>query len=262
MIRGSFTQYVDVAQVVLYAFWVFFAGLIFYLRREDKREGYPLVSEIPGHTSEIVSRGAPAVPPRKRFRLFHGGDAYAPPIDKPEYALNAVPAAAFPGAPLEPLGNPLVDGLGPASWAYRLDEPDLTIDDKIKIVPLRDATEYRLHKRSLDPRGMEVIGNDTRAAGMVVDIWLDEIEEAVRYLEVSLTLPGVAGDRVLVPATYVRFRRRLNQVVVQSLPAADFANVPRTRETESVTRWEEDKLVAYFGGGALYGSRSRRGPLV
>jgi photosynthetic reaction center H subunit len=43
MPKGAITQYIDVAQVVLYVFWVFFFGLIFYLRREDKREGYPLV---------------------------------------------------------------------------------------------------------------------------------------------------------------------------------------------------------------------------
>ena len=35
----------DVAQIVLYAFWLFFFGLLFYLRREDRREGYPLESE-------------------------------------------------------------------------------------------------------------------------------------------------------------------------------------------------------------------------
>ena len=42
---GAITSYIDVAQVALYSFWVFFAGLIYYLRREDKREGYPLVSD-------------------------------------------------------------------------------------------------------------------------------------------------------------------------------------------------------------------------
>ena len=42
MSTGAITQYIDVAQLVLYAFWIFFAGLIFYLHRENKREGYPL----------------------------------------------------------------------------------------------------------------------------------------------------------------------------------------------------------------------------
>ena len=35
---------IDGASITLYAFWIFFAGLIIYLRREDKREGYPLDS--------------------------------------------------------------------------------------------------------------------------------------------------------------------------------------------------------------------------
>ena len=43
--QTSFTSYIDVAQVVLYGFWIFFAALIFYLRTEDKREGYPLQFE-------------------------------------------------------------------------------------------------------------------------------------------------------------------------------------------------------------------------
>ncbi|HKK51252.1 MAG TPA: photosynthetic reaction center subunit H, partial [Myxococcota bacterium] len=32
MPTGALTGYIDVAQVVLYVFWIFFAGLIFYLR--------------------------------------------------------------------------------------------------------------------------------------------------------------------------------------------------------------------------------------
>ena len=38
MPTGAITSEIDVAQVVLYAFWFFFAGLIIYLRKEDKRE--------------------------------------------------------------------------------------------------------------------------------------------------------------------------------------------------------------------------------
>ncbi len=41
----NFAQNVDVAQVAIWLFWLFFAALVFYLRREDKREGYPLRNE-------------------------------------------------------------------------------------------------------------------------------------------------------------------------------------------------------------------------
>jgi photosynthetic reaction center H subunit len=37
-------KYIDGAQAALYAFWLFFFGLIIYIRKEDKREGYPLES--------------------------------------------------------------------------------------------------------------------------------------------------------------------------------------------------------------------------
>jgi hypothetical protein len=41
---GAITNYIDVAQLVLYVFWFFFFALIFWIRTEDKREGYPAES--------------------------------------------------------------------------------------------------------------------------------------------------------------------------------------------------------------------------
>ena len=38
----------DVTEWVLYGFFLFFAGLIIYLRREDRREGYPLEDDVTG----------------------------------------------------------------------------------------------------------------------------------------------------------------------------------------------------------------------
>jgi hypothetical protein len=56
METGAITSYIDVAQVVLYAFWIFFAGLIYYLHQEDKREGYPLLSD---RSDRVVVQGFP-----------------------------------------------------------------------------------------------------------------------------------------------------------------------------------------------------------
>ena len=53
MPTGAITGYVDVAQLVLYAFFLFFAGLVFYLRREDRREGYPLENEAVARTGVL-----------------------------------------------------------------------------------------------------------------------------------------------------------------------------------------------------------------
>lgn len=63
----NFTHYMDITQVVLYAFWFFFFGLLLYLRREDKREGYPLVSNEPGRTYQ----GFPEHPGPKEFIPTH-----------------------------------------------------------------------------------------------------------------------------------------------------------------------------------------------
>lgn len=65
------TEYLDLTTLVLYAFWIFFAALVYYLRREDKREGYPLVSD----RRNVTVQGFPAVPPPKTFpHAPHGGE--------------------------------------------------------------------------------------------------------------------------------------------------------------------------------------------
>lgn len=261
MLRGSLTGYVDMAQVSLYIFWLFFAGLIYYLRREDRREGYPLVSQVPGQTDLVVSKGFPEVPPPKIFRLYHGGVALSPPTQLPRQPEGAVPAAMFPGAPLQPTGNPLVDGIGPASYCYRDDEPDLTIDGLPKYKPLRIAPEYRIDARNFQPRGMRVTAADGVEVGMVFDIWVDEAAHEVVYLEVELDA-AYALPRILLPERFVRYRPRRNQVSVRALVAEQLVHVPRTSRSDQVTRLEEDKILGYFGGGALYGTPARLGPLL
>ena len=263
---NAFTGYVDLAQVTLYVFWAFFFSLIYYLHRENKREGYPLVSEIPGHTEEVATHGYfMRAPEPKRFLLWEGGEAFAPPSTRPRFPVNARPSGPFPGSPLEPTGNPLVDGIGPASWCHREDKPDRTIDGELKIVPMRDAAHYYVHRRSPQPKGMAVIGADGVRVGIVLDLWVDEIEEALRYLEVDLDPeiePDVLRTRILVPMHFVRFRSRLAQVSVRALLAHQFRDVPRLRDPDQVTRLEEEKLVAYFGGGSLYATPGRLGPLL
>jgi hypothetical protein len=70
MTTGAITGYIDVAQLVLYVFWIFFIGLVIYLRREDKREGYPLEAE---GSSRVRVVGFPDLPEPKTFVLPHGG---------------------------------------------------------------------------------------------------------------------------------------------------------------------------------------------
>ena len=101
---AALTQYIDVAQVVLYAFWIFLAGVIIYLHREDKREGYPLESERSAH---IVVQGWPAVPAPKTYLLADGSTVQAPRAEPHDSRpIKATPIGPWPGAPLP--GSPAV----------------------------------------------------------------------------------------------------------------------------------------------------------
>lgn len=257
MYTGDITGYIDVAQLVLYAFWIFFAGLIFYLRREDKREGYPLESDRSGGRIQVV--GWPAMPQPKTFRLAHGGTVQTPKAEKDRREIKAEPVAPFPGAPLEPTGNPLVDGVGPAAWAQRAEEPDLTYEGAPKIVPLRVATDFAIARGDIDPRGMPVVGADGASAGTVRDVWVDRSEPQLRYLELTLS---PSGRHVLVPVYFAHVSGRRGRVEVGAILGAQFADVPGLAHPDRVTLAEEDRISAYYAGGTLYAEPSRAEPLL
>ena len=94
--------YMDLAQVTLYVFWIFFACLIFYLRREDKREGYPLDSTASGGG---VVHGFPRMPDPKNYLLRTGHVATLPNHKNDRRDVAVAPIAVWPGAPMEPTGN-------------------------------------------------------------------------------------------------------------------------------------------------------------
>jgi photosynthetic reaction center H subunit len=256
---GAITSYIDVAQLVLYGFWIFFIGLVIYLRREDKREGYPLESDRSARSPRVKLQGFPAMPSPKTFLLADGRTVTAPDQAKDQRTLHAGPVAPWPGAPLEPTGNPLLDGVGPAAWVERANHPEHTLDGLPMIVPMRVATDFSVAKRDPDPRGMDVVGADGETAGVVSDLWVDRAEPQVRYLQVEV--PTATGSRsVLVPMTMARVHSWRRRVDVNSLLAAQFAGAPGLSNPDQVTLAEEDRITAYFAGGTLYAEPSRLGP--
>ncbi|HRK17336.1 MAG TPA: photosynthetic reaction center subunit H [Hyphomicrobiaceae bacterium] len=264
--KGEITSYFDVAQVTLWMFWIFFAGLILYLLRENKREGYPLESDRSAH---VTVQGFPAIPAAKTYILPHGGTQSAPRKESDSRPLKAEPVAAWPGAPLVPTGNPMLVGVGPGSWTERADQPDLTAGGKERIVPLRADGSYHLETRDPDPRGMQVIGADGLVGGTVVDVWVDRSEALIRYLEVAVA--GATKDaegkplepkRVLLPMTFSRIDSSSRRVNVKSILADQFTAVPTLRSPLRVTRREEDRICAYYGAGTLYATPARAEPLI
>jgi len=252
------TEGMDVAQVALYAFWIFFFGLIFWLRREDRREGYPLEGDNPA----VVAPTGPGVmiPKPKTFVLPNGhGTVRAPNFVRDTREMNAERTAAAGGAPLEPSIEPLLSGVGPAAWAQRADEVELTRDGHDCIVPMRVAEGYSV-SAGPDPRGWKVVGADGRVAGTVVDVWVDRADVMVRYLE--LELEGAAGEARLIPIPMLRLLREPKQVEVKAILAHQFTHVPKLKQPTRITLLEEEKISAFYAGGRLYAEPKRAESVV
>jgi photosynthetic reaction center H subunit len=253
---GAITSYVDVAQLVLYLFWIFFAGLIYYLIRENHREGYPMDHDGPGSID-----GWPRAPEAKTYYLEGGREISIPRTEAGNPPLNAEPAYRSAGSPLEPTGDPLTAGVGPGSWStLRPDEVDLDHHGEPKIVPLSMAPECGVSTRDADPRGLPLLDARGDVAGTIRDLWLDRGEMQFRYLEAELAPAAGAARRVLVPMTFASVAR--DGVTVDALYASQFAGVPATRSTDRVTLLEEERITAYYGAGTLYADPSRAEPLV
>ena len=257
MTYGAILAHFDVAQLAIYVFWGFFISLIWYLRREDHREGYPLVADFAG--TEALS--VPPLPEPKAFLLADGREILAPRPEAPE-VFAAEQVLGWPGAPFEPTGNPMIDGVGPAAYANRADVPDHHYDDGLpKIVPLRSAADYFLAYEDTDPRGFPVIGNDGVVAGVISDVWIDRSEYVMRYLEVRLA-EEFGGHAVLLPSGFARIKAKQQEIICTFIGSAHFATVPALRNPDVITFLEEDKITGYYAGGALYGKVGRLEPIL
>ena len=252
---GTITAYVDLAQIMLYMFWLFFAGLIYYLVRENHREGYPMESSSNGRA---VVKGWP-IPEPKTFKLADGKSVTVPDLHRGEPPLGGVPTNPSSGAPIEPKGNAMLDAVGPGSYTMREDVAELTTHGVPLIRPLRLVPDYSVAHQDVDPRGLPVMGGDGKQGGTVTDLWIDSAEMLFRYLEVE-TRGKNGARRVLLPIPFARIRR--NQVEVNSIYGMHFADVPATRSPDQVTKLEEEKISAYYGGGTLYADPARGEPLI
>ncbi|MEO1027766.1 MAG: photosynthetic reaction center subunit H [Pseudomonadota bacterium] len=257
---GEFIAGIDLVDVCLWLFTTFFIGLVFYLQRESRREGYPLESETTGKpepTSGLF------MPPAKTFRLPHGqGDRtfVEGKHDRRDHALT--PTAPWPGSPFEPTGDPMQDGVGPASYAEREDIPDLTLDGQTRIAPLRVCEGFHVAEADLNPIGLPVICCDGKSGGTVADMWVDRSEAIFRYIEVE-TGTEEASNRVLVPIAFTaKNSGRKPNIGLWAVTSDQLAAAPKGKAPDVVTRLEEDKISGYYGGGTLYATAERIEPVL
>ncbi len=247
-----FAGHIDVALVVFDAFILFFIGLVIHLRRENRREGFPIEDDLTGRL-ESPAFFIDASP--KTFNLpFGRGSVTTPTKGRERFDLPAT-REGFAGSPLRPTGNPLVDGIGPAAWADRAKTPDLDAEGHPRIVPLSTVDTIWIDKRDPDPRGMKVTAADGAVAGTVTDVWVDKADRLIRYLTVD------TGTRsVLAPMSMAVVRR--SGVAIDAITAAQFADAPAIEGTGTITLYEEERVQAYFGGGYLYAMPSRQEALL
>ena len=192
-----------------------------YLRREDHREGYPMEED-----SGEVGRASLFRPRDKSFILAHGlGLVYKP--GKREYEVPN-PAARrvspYAGAPIEPTGNPLVDGVGPASWVQPPRCPRHDVGgQRPRSCRWSTATASRSRGRTARPIGMPVFGCDDRMAGVCTNVWVDQSERLIRYFEVRTMGDAGARASVTVPMAMAQVNQRRGTIKVDAVRADQFA---------------------------------------
>jgi len=247
----------DIAELCFYIFALFFFGLIVYLRQQDRIEGYP--KEHDDRDGAIAPSLGPATySPTRRFRLpFDRGYAVVPRrgVEPPFLARRT---DGFSGAPYAPIGDPLVDGVGPAAWAERARWPDLDMEGRLRIVPIGDDPHFAISPRDPALIGWPVVAADGKVAGTVTDVWVDRSDRLIRYL----TIATVAGPTVLAPMAMATVSRRRGTVTIDAVSAHQFARAPVPETPGQITRYEEERVQAYFGGGYLYGLPGRTEPLL
>lgn len=246
MVGVNFFGNFDLASLSIWLFYLFFAGLIFYLQTENMREGYPLEDE---DGKVAPNQGPFPLPKDKTFKLRDGSELTVPSGargDRDDLAMaRTTPGEGFPHVPT---GDPLVDGVGPASWAPRKDEPEVDAHGKPKIVPMASHADFFVSAGN-DPRGLPVLSKDDQVVANVTDMWIDPSEHEVRYIEFEL-LPEYGSGKRLVPIPMAKITRRW--VDVSSLSKGHFDGVPKTASSTQITKLEEEKICGWYAGGALY----------
>lgn len=258
MVGVEFFGNVDLASVAIWSFWLFFAGLIYYIHRENMREGFPLEDDD-GRPEESLALWSPPEP--KTFELPHGRGSVTVPSAENEAAhrrtdLALARTAQSGGSPYEPTGDPMVDGVGPASWAPRRDAPELDGHGHVKIKPMSQLEDFSV-SAGKDPRGLPVVSGDGEIVGRITDMWIDVPEQLVRFMTLDLNPEG-SGKTRIVPINLARIKS--DRVVVKSLYAHNFEGIPTIKSGSEITLLEEEKITAYYAGGTLYADPKRLAP--
>ena len=74
--------------------------------------------------------------------------------------------------------------------------------------------------------------------------------------------PLGASAATIMKIGFATINARLGRVETSAITAEQFGEVPRVSDPSRVTLAEEDRLVGYFAGGAMYATPLRSEPLL
>jgi photosynthetic reaction center H subunit len=131
----------------------------------------------------------------------------------------------------------------------RSDTPMRTVDKKLLLMPLRNATDWSVWHGEADPRGMRLLASNFNPVGTIVDIWVDRAAKILRYFEAAL---DDGGSIILVPIFHCDIDRAENEIRVLVLKPDQFRFVPRLADPDVMTAREEDRLNAFYAGATIY----------
>ena len=103
------------------------------------------------------------------------------------------------------------------------------VEGAAKVVPLREAREFRLPKTAPNVRGWSVFAEDHERVGVVEEMLVDPVQMKVAYLEIDLAddLFLLKEDRhVVVPIEAVELRERGEDVWIHGLSARQVSEFP------------------------------------
>ena len=259
METGAITGYIDVAQLVLYVFWIFFAGLIYYLAARTSARAIRWRRTNGRERDVRASRRSRA---QDLHMLAHGGEATVPEHDaRRDRCSGRAGIALWPARRWCPPATRCSTASGPGAYAERADVPDTDFEAHAKIVPLRVAD--RLRRRAARPRSARHDGRSAPTARSAAP-WStcgSTSSEAI------VPLPRGRGRRaggkrhVLLPMNFARdpAPRRRQGARDPRRPVRRRAGHARARPGDHA---RGGKIMAYYGAGTLYAEPSRQEPLL
>lgn len=157
---------------------------------------------------------------------------------------------ALPGYEGAPLTRELLDEMARAHPRFYGDAPlDFEDGGEPRVLPLREAREFRLPKDAPDLTGWNVFSRDNERVGTVAGMLVDPLGMKIRYVAVDLAddLFRLKEDRfVLIPMEVVELRERGRDVWVQGATAHELSLLP-AYTGGAVQPWLERATDQAFG---------------